>query len=44
MAGAQYLYGAAAPVPEPQSFAMLLAGLGAIAGVIRRRRARPEIR
>lgn len=44
VAGAQYLYGAAAPVPEPESFAMLLAGLGVIAGVIRRRRARPEIR
>lgn len=28
----------ASPVPEPESYAMLLAGLGAIAGLVRRRR------
>lgn len=28
----------ASPVPEPESYAMLLAGLGAVAGLVRRRR------
>ncbi len=28
----------ASPVPEPEGYAMLLAGLGAVAGLVRRRR------
>ena len=31
----------AAPIPEPETYAMLLAGLGVIGAVARRRRARP---
>jgi hypothetical protein len=30
---------ALAPVPEPETYAMLLAGLGLVAGVVRRRKA-----
>jgi hypothetical protein len=31
----------AAPVPEPEAWAMMLIGLGAVGGIARRRRARP---
>jgi hypothetical protein len=36
IAGAQFLYGVVAQVPEPQTGWMLLAGLGAVAGLARR--------
>jgi hypothetical protein len=32
--------GIAAPVPEPESFAMLLAGLGLMAGIARRKQSK----
>ncbi len=40
VAGIQFLYGAA-PVPEPETFALMLAGLGLIGVITRRRSATP---
>jgi hypothetical protein len=42
IAGAQFLYGVAAQVPEPQTGWMLLAGLGAVVGLARRAAPRPR--
>jgi hypothetical protein len=33
-------YGFAPDVPEPQTYAMLLAGLGMLGGIVRRRKAK----
>lgn len=40
IAGAQFIYGAAVAVPEPETYAMLLAGLGLLGFAARRRRQR----
>ena len=37
------LFGVLAPVPEPSTYAMMLAGLGAVLWVTRRRTPRPEV-
>ena len=43
MAGAESIHFAAlAPVPEPETYAMLLAGLGLMATIARRRRNKPD--
>ena len=42
IAGAQFLYGAAAPVPEPHAGWLTLAGLGAIGWLVRRSANRPS--
>jgi len=43
IAGIQFLYGAA-PVPEPETWALWLAGLGIVGGIARRRSSRTRVK